>query len=1263
MANIRTFVKIRPIETKSSTGLGFNKIRLSINRLGTATNSIADSFHQTTELIRFENEFLSKSSITKIEDVEEEGKEKKSLFARATTKLRKKFRKNKRDKQETSSEAEKGSKKGEKDSKKRFEEIKKPFEGFLKGIASLFGNLIMFAITYGALDWLSNKQNAENATKVVKLIWHIGKFGYWLAKNSIGLILNGLTNVIGDFGNEGAIRRSFRFMLGAFQMLGGIAALRTAQYLIMPWKLMKDINLLRSVFGAQAQTQAEVEESTRIRKTGYRDTKTGVIYSEEEYKQMKKSAAKADAKRARKAGKGMSSDLYQGEVDKRFVSQFDGKKKNKLAQRARIGMKRAGKPMKGAFRQIGKFAKANPGKVAGGISVLGGGMRIASGLAMGESAGTAVGAGVGQAAGGIIGGIAGTALLGPFLGPFAPIVGNAIGGFLGEFIGSKIGPIIEPIFEPIGRYFQMIFKVIGGAFGPLFNDFGEMFGALFDFIGQLAKMLFKVADIFFQFHKFVFGLAANALGKTIGFIVNNVKRLTDPASVGKGIADALTLNLFDFDGENKKAAGGPVEMKSGGALSFGSHPDMLAATGGILLQSVVGGFKNFGFVGSKVQQLMSGDVNKISGILGTKVNSSSGSGSKLGNSLSLDTSTSSTSKVADVGSNLSYKKNVHDAITKGLNGVLLAGIKLFDPEAAKEIEKRVNPGGGGGGGGANNNNGGGGSPVTPGNTSSAGGAWTPLLEMIAAKEAVNGSYDSIYPSTTKQKYSGGDPLTEMTIQQADDWQEQTYRARGSSAAGRYQFMHVKDMAIRYANLSADDKFSEENQDKMAIGLIEQKAGGGISWEMAKENPDEAMKRLAMEWASFPVPYDMQGHSRMVSAGQSYYAGDGMNAAGVGVSAVKELLAEMDAGGEVDKDGLPKDPKMIKRLKKSKESMKDGLLKMAGGGELDKLDFAKGASRGPGTPGGMCVAGVIYTAEANNALLGAPEVSGGVDPNNHPRGLMAWAIKKGYGSIPGTKGKPRNIKGAFGDFGVTSMTESQWGDAVVEGKIPNGSLIFNTRHGWDWNGGSSGNDAAISQNGGSMLWSGHEQSAFQHKGKTVGAVYSDVKEIVALTHPQGNTATHDGLASSAGAENANNSGSPKRGAAGGDAGGAEAKPKTIDEMLADFKTGLAAALTKFGKVRNASSSPPVPASESETVTKIDASTTPVDTNRLQQLSSIRDKATKDLTVIADKARRDEERNQILPIVKIQPVVQKISQPINTGGGSQAIYAKPSQLLTQ
>ena len=101
-----------------------------------------------------------------------------------------------------------------------------------------------------------------------------------------------------------------------------------------------------------------------------------------------------------------------------------------------------------------------------------------------------------------------------------------------------------------------------------------------------------------------------------------------------------------------------------------------------------------------------------------------------------------------------------------------------------------------------------------------GGQWGPLLDLISSVEGV--SYDSIYPGTTKVKYSGGKPLFEMTIGAAHDWQSQTYKARGSGAAGKYQFMSIQTQAADYAGLGRDAMFSAVNQDKMAIGLIEKK---------------------------------------------------------------------------------------------------------------------------------------------------------------------------------------------------------------------------------------------------------------------------------------------------------------------------------------------------------------------------------------------------------------------------------------------------------
>ena len=183
------------------------------------------------------------------------------------------------------------------------------------------------------------------------------------------------------------------------------------------------------------------------------------------------------------------------------------------------------------------------------------------------------------------------------------------------------------------------------------------------------------------------------------------------------------------------------------------------------------------------------------------------------------------------------------------------------------------------------------SSTTVPNKSSNAGYWTPLLELIAAKEAVGGSYDSIYPGTTKVARYGGRPLTDMTIAEANQWQLSTYKERGSAAAGRYQFMNILGQA-RAAGLSGSDKFSPANQDKIAIHLLTGKRK--ITAQMIKNNPEEAMIRLGMEWAAFPMPRDMQGAKRRVTAGQSYYAGDGRNKAGISVAETKAALAAMGA---------------------------------------------------------------------------------------------------------------------------------------------------------------------------------------------------------------------------------------------------------------------------------------------------------------------------------------------------------------------------------
>ena len=191
------------------------------------------------------------------------------------------------------------------------------------------------------------------------------------------------------------------------------------------------------------------------------------------------------------------------------------------------------------------------------------------------------------------------------------------------------------------------------------------------------------------------------------------------------------------------------------------------------------------------------------------------------------------------------------------------------------------------------------SGATAGYTSgTAGGRWGPVLDLIRKYEG--SGYDSAWPSTTKvawdrkQGVKNPKPLTELTIGEADAWQERTYRARSrgtilSSAAGAYQFMYIKNMAKKYAGLGPDEPFSAENQDKMAIGLIEQKRK--INLDMLKNNPAEAQRLLALEWASLPKDTSNRGA----------YSGQGGK---VKSSEVREAFKKVLSGGSGERTIQP-----------------------------------------------------------------------------------------------------------------------------------------------------------------------------------------------------------------------------------------------------------------------------------------------------------------------------------------------------------------------
>jgi muramidase (phage lysozyme) len=162
-----------------------------------------------------------------------------------------------------------------------------------------------------------------------------------------------------------------------------------------------------------------------------------------------------------------------------------------------------------------------------------------------------------------------------------------------------------------------------------------------------------------------------------------------------------------------------------------------------------------------------------------------------------------------------------------------------------------------------------------------------LLDFIGQVETGSGDYDTIYGHNQDKLTK---PITEMTLNELMENQKGFTKAFGSSASGKYQFMKatLEDLQ-RELGLRGTQIMDPNLQDRLGYHLLRRR--GYDRWVEEKIDDEDFMIGLAKEWASFPVPYDMQGHKRKVKKGQSYYAGDGVNKALIGVDEVKEKLKE------------------------------------------------------------------------------------------------------------------------------------------------------------------------------------------------------------------------------------------------------------------------------------------------------------------------------------------------------------------------------------
>ena len=618
---VRSFIKVNPTTTKISGGISaFNFAAVkSINRMGGAIESLGKNLETVDKLFKFRNEFLIQTNARriKLEDKYTAADEKEETLSEQ--KQRRWWKRFMDQKAEDASE--KAAKDPNKVIDKKSDIIKKaltPLEKFFKVFNDILSPIVNLFVVMPMLNWITG-QDAGKLAKTIGNVITIVSFVRKLVGFGVGVLLDGLTNLFGGFDKirQGNVGGALQGLFGVVQLFSGVALVKGAQYIMMPWKLIGDIRWTTKLFSEWGKITGEAQGAAMNKDiTGYID-KNGNVISKEDFEKAKSKAAKNDAKVAKRQGAGWS---YSGGVDElggRYRAQYGKGKKgvfSKTSQRARIAFKRGTKGVRSQFKMASNWMQANPAKGNAIFSVIGGVTRAAGGLMSGEAGGTAVGAGIGQAAGGIAGFALGNMLL-PGIGG---IIGSALGSFLGEWVGTKFGPMIEPIIKPIGNAFKLGFDIISPALAVIGGEAGEMFSALFDGLAALINLSTEIVKIGIDVIKFSWDNSATKKAiDAILWVWQNKDKVTRGA---QGYADFLTFNLFDFDKQNKKAIGGPVVvpmMAAGGIIGTDSPEVMgLKNAGSSLVATTISTLNRLGIVGNFVKTALAPQLSVYSNLFG-----------------------------------------------------------------------------------------------------------------------------------------------------------------------------------------------------------------------------------------------------------------------------------------------------------------------------------------------------------------------------------------------------------------------------------------------------------------------------------------------------------------------------------------------------------------------------------------------------------------------------------------------------------------------
>lgn len=170
-----------------------------------------------------------------------------------------------------------------------------------------------------------------------------------------------------------------------------------------------------------------------------------------------------------------------------------------------------------------------------------------------------------------------------------------------------------------------------------------------------------------------------------------------------------------------------------------------------------------------------------------------------------------------------------------------------------------------------------------------------LLDFIARLETNRqgqAAYETIIGYRNEKPGRLPRPITQMTLEELLAEQKRWVKSlrAPSGAAGRYQIIRPTLLSlIAELGVPLSATFSPELQDRFGLALLERR---GWSRFVARALPlRDFGNRLAREWASFPVLADQQGAHRAVKRGESYYAGDGINASLARAADAEAVLAK------------------------------------------------------------------------------------------------------------------------------------------------------------------------------------------------------------------------------------------------------------------------------------------------------------------------------------------------------------------------------------